>query len=400
MNFALLGDDLAVLPVVQAIKEHPRHDLTYAALASTTQAELMTSAPSVRVVEGWEDLMSAESVDAVLVAGSSPAVLEGAKQLATSGKPLLLFPRAEQEATLIYELSLIHDDVNVPLFPVIPLRFHPKMKQVRELIRSGALGTVLHLQMQQEVRTGENSETSLLLSWSDVDASLLMDADLLRSLGGHYNRVTALTAGTVEDRFALMTVMLAGNNLPEATWSLKAVSSQACWQLSLTAEKGSLHLTGENDPASITLKTEGVEIPSIPDSESESNIGREILVQFEKTVTGRPVQPNWTDLMRAFETVEATHRSVRRRRTIELHFESQSERSLFKTQMTAIGCGVLTLTFLAVLVVLLIGAMFDPEEMSQGAILMMKIARIAVFLPLVLFLLFQLLLFITRPSSS
>ena len=104
--------------------------------------------------------------------------------------------------------------------------------------------------------------------------------------------------------------------------------------------------------------------------------------------------------MRAFETVEATHRSVRRRRTIELHFESQSERSLFKTQMTAIGCGILTLTFFAVLVVLMIGAMFDPEKMSQGTVLAMKIARIAVFMPVFLFLLFQLLLFVTRPSSS
>ena len=400
MNFALLGDDLAVLPLVQAMKEHPRHDLTHAALASTMQAELMKTVPSVRIVGGWEDLITAASVDAVLVAGSSPAVLEGAKQLAASGKPLLLFPKAEQEATFIYELSLIHDDVNVPLFPVIPLRFHPKIKQVQELIQSGALGTVLHLQMQREVQTGDDKEPSSLLSWADVDAALLQDADLLRSLGGHYNRVTALAAGTVEDRFALMTVTLAGDNLPEATWSFKTVSSQAGWHCSLTAENGSLLLSGENDPSSIQLKFEGVELPSIPDSESESNIGSEILAQFEKAVSGKPVQPNWTDLMHAFETTEATHRSVRRRRTIELYFESQSERSLFKTQMTAIGCGVLTLTFLAVLVVLLIGAMFDPEQMSHGAVLAMKIARIAVFMPLFLFLLFQLLLFITRPSSS
>jgi predicted dehydrogenase len=400
MNFALLGDDLAVLPVAQAMKDHPQHDLTHAALVTTTQAELMKTAPSVRIIDGWEELMSVPSVDAVLVAGSSPKVLEGAKQLAASGKPLLLFPTAEQEATLIYELSLIHDDTSVTLFPVIPLRFHPKLKQVRELIQSGALGAIRHMQMQREIQTGKEKEPSPFLSWADVDAALLQDADLLRSLGGNYNRVTALAAGTAEDRFALMTVTLAGDNLPEATWSLKAVSVQAGWQLSLTTENGSVVLSGANEPSSITLKTEGVDLPPIPDPEAESNIGSEILAQFEKAVTGISVQPNWTDLMRAFETVEATHRSVRRRRTIELHFDSQSERSLFKTQMTAIGCGLLTLTFFAVLVVLLIGAMFDPKTMSQGTVLAMKIARIAVFLPVFLFLLFQMLLFITRPSSS
>lgn len=400
MNFALLGDDVALFVLVQAIKEHPEHELTHAVVTSAMQAELMQTVPSVRIVAQWEDLLAAESVDAVLLSGSQSRVLEGAKQLATDGKTILLFPTAKQDATLIYELLLIHDDNNVLLFPVIPMRVHRDVVRLQTLMQNGSLGTVRHLQMQREVKTENGKESSSLLSWADVDAALLRDSDLLRSLGGNYDRVTAIASGTEGNCFAMMTVTLSGDNLPDATWTLKPATLQPNWNLSVTVEKGRLALSGGPQPNEATLDVDQVDVSSVAVEETGADVGPLLLARFDKAVAGQPVKPDWTDLMRAFEIMEASHRSVRRRRTIELHFESQSERSLFKTQMTAIGCGLLTFTFLAVLVVLLIGAMFDPKEMSEGAVLAMKIARVVVFAPLFLFLLFQFLLFITRPSSD
>ena len=54
-------------------------------LTSTLSAVLKLS-PSVRVSPRWEDLLVADSVDVVLVAGDDPTALEGAKQLAAAGK--------------------------------------------------------------------------------------------------------------------------------------------------------------------------------------------------------------------------------------------------------------------------------------------------------------------------
>lgn len=75
--------------------------------------------------------------------------------------------------------------------------------------------------------------------------------------------------------------------------------------------------------------------------------------------------PTWTDAVRTFDLVDAVQRSIRRRRTIDLHFESMSERSQFKTQMTALGCGVLSLTTVGMVLLLLVGAIFDPRDVEQ-----------------------------------
>jgi myo-inositol 2-dehydrogenase/D-chiro-inositol 1-dehydrogenase len=98
--------------------------------------------------------------------------------------------------------------------------------------------------------------------------------------------------------------------------------------------------------------------------------------------------------VKCFETIDATHRSVRRRRTIELHFEPMSERAIFKTQMTAIGCALLVATFLLTLVYLGIASLIPLPGYALIGL------RALVFGPLVLFLLAQILLPLTRPSSA
>jgi hypothetical protein len=80
----------------------------------------------------------------------------------------------------------------------------------------------------------------------------------------------------------------------------------------------------------------------------------------EKTAFG-----TWADLARDFDLVEGALRSVRKRRTIDVHFEATSERSQFKTQMTAIGCGVLVLTLLGIIAVLIAGAALDPRNTTE-----------------------------------
>ncbi len=80
------------------------------------------------------------------------------------------------------------------------------------------------------------------------------------------------------------------------------------------------------------------------------------------------VRPDWADLTRDFEVLDAVRRSLARRRTIDLHFETTSERSLFKTQMTAIGCGVLLLTLFAFVLVLFLGSVLDTRgPVERGA---------------------------------
>src|SRR5690606_11836000 len=128
-------------------------------------------------------------------------------------------------------------------------------------------------------------------------------------------------------------------------------------------------------------------------AESRSQISL-LLDAFAETVRGKPAGPTWNEWLRACETVDAARRSWKRRRTIDLHYETTSERSQFKTQMTAIGCGVLMLTLALVPLLMLIGSVFALPPA------VMKVARIAVFAPLFLFLLLQLLTFVARPATE
>jgi predicted dehydrogenase len=486
MNFALLGDDPGVLPLVRSIAADSNHQLTHAAGMTATLADVMKLAPSVRVVPQWDELLLDNALNAVIVAGSDEGVLEGAKQLASAGKALLVFPVAGQGSTWIYELTLIRDDTRVMLFPVFAARVHPQLCRVRDIISGTEIGTVLHLQIEREVHVADESSSTPLLSSADVDEALLPDVDLFRNLGGDYNRITALHSGKTSGGISLATVTLAGENLPEASWSLKATTAETTWQLTVAADKGRLVISGGNDASAITVEGD---IATDESNNTDFDLGAAILDRFEAAMSGDRVRPDWTDLTCVFELVEATHQSIRRRRTIDLHFEIPSERSLFKTQMTAIGCGLLGVTFFAVLVVLTIGTLLDPRgnveftagsadtivfqdhfsgksatltaegsqhlekiggQMSKGTFqilieqcennsdpeldqlrrkavvdvlskkgardaekrtvvfplrgkwfsLLMRIARILVFLPLAVFLLLQLLLFVARPSAS
>ena len=62
--------------------------------------------------------------------------------------------------------------------------------------------------------------------------------------------------------------------------------------------------------------------------------------------------PNIHDGTRAMELVEATARSLRRGRTVDLHYESISEEASFKSVMTSTGCMILVASLFAVLLAL------------------------------------------------
>lgn len=397
MNFAVLGDDPAMLPVAQAIIESPMHQLTHAVAPNEAAATAMTTAsPALRIVTDWEELLNVPELDVVVVGGFDDVVLQGAKQLASAGKSILLFPDNRQDPAWIYEMTLIRDDNRVVLLPVFPLRDDPQVDRMHAAIADGRIGKVLHLQMERETHVEIDGDAALLLGIDAVNAVLLSDVDLLRAVGGNYNRITALHSGVVDRRVALATVTLAGSDVPESSWSVRPVTTESRWTLRVVGEKGQLTLSGRSGTdGSIESRLEGLSDVSEPatDNPAESPSLR-MLSRLEAAANGNDVSPDWTDVTRDFEIVEATARSLRRRRTIDLHFETASERNQFKTQMTAIGCGLVSMTMVSVVFLLIINAMFDVHPA------VMKVARIGVFVPLVLFLLLQLLLFIARPPAA
>ncbi|MBS0205297.1 MAG: hypothetical protein JSS49_20530 [Planctomycetes bacterium] len=382
MRLALLCDDVTVIPWIDAIIHDPNHELTLAVALTETARELLRGRSGIKLTPYWEDLVGGHSFDALLVGGSEPQVLEAIKQLAASGQTLLFVPKQDQGSTFIYELSLIRDDNHVPIHPALWHRCDPALRRARDAIHDGSLGRVQLIQFQRELPT----QGSSLVPQSEIDAAMLLDVDLLRWLSGDYDQVTALQTGACDQGALTQSVKLAGRNLPEATWDVCAGNAPIS-RLKIHTDRGVTNL--EQNPGSLEWTVTG------PDGVCHSGDRQAAVLNYLQSLESNSTLPmEWPELVKAFETVDATHRSIRRRRTIDLHFEPMSERAIFKTQMTAIGCSVLIATFLLVLVYL---AIASTVPLPDTALLVL---RTMIFAPLGLFLLLQLLYPLTRPSEA
>lgn len=400
MRLALLCDDLAVIPWLDAMGSGSTHEIVVAATVSPRGSELLRGRAGIRLTNQWEDLLIARDIDAVLVGGSDPSLLEAVKQLATAGQSILFLPQAAQGSTFLYELSLIRDDNRVRLCPALVHRRDQALVRLRDVLRDGSLGNVQLIQFEREV---SGPSTTGPIPQTVVDAALLPDLDLLRWLSGDYDQITALRTGAASETVLMQTVTLAGRGLPEATWHIQSTSGAEVSRLTVHAERG--RAVVERDPVSnewVLTESSGATVIG-----NRVAAARELLDEFEASLTGNTSSVEWPELVKVFETLDATQRSVKRRRTIELHFEPMSERATFKTQMTAMGCGVLVATLLLTLVYLAIASLVPqtpkPGELPDGwerVRGVLHVGRVFVFAPPAIFLVLQLLYPLTRPASG
>ena len=411
MRFALTGNDRVALCVARAVALHPDHRLVRQ-VASAHGHSTPLLAAGVTHCQSWEDLLVDPEVDAVIVGEEGEQGRQAVRQLAQAGKFVLFGPDLTQPAEFFYELALMEGESPGRLFPLLAARAHPAVLELGEMLDRQELGRLRHVRLER--RIAANPDGASLLSESVIERALLEDADLLRILCGDYDQVTALRSGDVEQGYSLANVTLGGPKVPQAVWAAAAGASDE-WRLTLTGEGRSALLEGDPDAGRLRLTVDGAQ-ETISLEDVEDDPGEWLLEAFVASVAvegnaerqegpedkerGRGgdkesgLTPSlWRELARSVELVEAVERSVRRRRTIDVHFESPSERGMFKTQMTAVGCSLLIFTLLGVVVYLIAAAAIPfPAWLKQ---LMVAL----IFLPLGIFLAAQLLLFVTRPAG-
>jgi predicted dehydrogenase len=388
MNFGLLCDDPAAAPVLAAIRRSCVHALTHVVLVSPEADRLLHGLAGLQFHSRWEDLLAARNVDAVIVGGSSPDAWDGARRLASEGMPLLVCPTLAQGAAPLYELSLIRDDRQGVLLPVWKHRLDPQLQRLRDQLRSVDRPAISYLQWEHEVGLGVGAE----VPGAVMNEELLHAADLLRFLCGAADQVTTLrTAGTSTGAL-IQSVVLAGRSIPEATWTIRSAARKSS-RLTLQTPEGPaiLEWHAESD-CWIAFSTSP--LPAVKEGGAAGNAAERLLDECADAVAGRKTETAWVDVLHAAEIVDAAQRSLARRRTIELHHEGLSERAIFKTQMAAMGCGVLLLTLVLMLGYLVLASVapLDPR--------ILNVLRVLVFAPLFVFLLLQLLLPLTRTAEE
>jgi predicted dehydrogenase len=413
MQLALICDDPLILSWLDALQGDCGHDVVLAVVLTPSAAAVLRGRTGIQLTNRWEDLLLARQIDAVIVGGRDPEVLNAAKQLATAGQPMLFLPNPMQGSTFLYELNLIRDENRVKLCPAMTHRRDKAMIRLRQLIDTRALGTTRQLQFERKVFV---ESTATKLSQETVDAALLGDLDVLRWLGGNYDQVAAIRTGAAEGAVCMQMVTLGGRGLAEATWHIQSTDSTEVCRLTIHSDTGRtvIERASETSEWILTAVTGETTVGS------RATAVRQLLDEFGESLASDIVPIEWSDLVQVFETLDATQRSVNRRRTIELHFEPMSERSTFKTQMTAMGCGVLVATLFLMLIYLAIASLVPlPNVAPPAAIprrfpvatqglpvdegfvrMALHVARVLVFAPLAIFLSLQLLYPLTRPARA
>lgn len=408
MKFAIVGETADTLPIALSLDGAEQHSVTHVAMVPS-DSRVMANLPGARLVAEWEDLLADDTVEAVVISGHEDQVLPPARQIAGTGRPLLVVPSVGLTAAFAYELTLVRDENLVPLYPILLHRLDPAAVRLRGLLDESAIGDLIQIRIERTITTTDN----LLTQDRDVEPWLQPDADMLRWMGGAFTQVTAIYQGTSDGGFVNATVNLAGDNATDSSWTLATGPTEA-WKLTASGSAGQLVLERNAGVSRLTKNGESV---SLADGSTESHEAT-WLAALPKA-TSAFIQANarndqasvWTDFTRSHEIVDAHRRSIRRRRTIDMHFETLSERSQFKTQMAAMGCGILTYTLFGLVAYLgFAGALEPAEEMIAGDAaseaewsryrLICNIAFAVWIGPLTLFLAAQLLLGITKPPAK
>jgi predicted dehydrogenase len=102
-----------------------------------------TRYPSARATESYDELLSDETLDAVVIATPVPTHFALAKQALEAGKHVFVEKPPAMHAAEMDELVRIAEERDLVLMPGHLLLYHPAVVKLKELVDAGELGDVL-----------------------------------------------------------------------------------------------------------------------------------------------------------------------------------------------------------------------------------------------------------------
>ncbi|MCA9053288.1 MAG: hypothetical protein KDA75_05590 [Planctomycetaceae bacterium] len=302
-------------------------------------------------------------LDAAILGGSSTSIREAARVVGAQ-TPLLVLPRVTDVAAIAYGLLPDLEDGR-RIIPALSARHAAAVQAYLQRFIRGDLGDLTLIEVTRTQPAEQSSTGAARLQHAVIEAAFFQDVDLLRLLGGDYNRVTAVRVGGDDAHARQLSVTLSADDLADAVWTITP-GPESGWRMTLTGTRATAELRSQ-DGDSPTFQIDGQNIV-IADTGAEI-VALQAFLDTLDSVDQQSSQSTelagWNDLIRAVDLLEGVNRSLRRRRTIDLHFESTSERSQFKTQMTTIGCGVLLWALFGTCLGLILGSAFDPRDSTE-----------------------------------
>ena len=368
MKFGVIGNNPLAMRLLLELAGSVEHSLVVGAITDRLARSVAAAQISMRLVSTPEDALLDSAVDAVIIAVDDiDESLRLCRAATQAEKHVVIIPPLECSPAFSFELHLILDESRhsiVPMTGRFQLAELPAMEKCLPMDRSG----VLQIAAETPI---ENS------SLESRTITILQGLDILSASGFEYTQVTALESLAPDG--TLLSLLITLN-------SQSAVETPAP-PATLTIRPQALKLTPDSE---LKIQRSSQPVQRLMISERTPALPR-----IEWLFGDRDACSRWMETFSiSLELAEAVKKSLRRRRTVDVHFDSGSERGVFKSQMTAMGCGVLTFMMFGMVAYLVIAQLTTLPNW------VLHIARILWIAPLVIFLLAQALLPLARDRSG
>jgi myo-inositol 2-dehydrogenase/D-chiro-inositol 1-dehydrogenase len=293
-----------------------------------------------------DDALARAGVEVVIVGGPIDSRGEALRRAAAEGLAIICLHPPGDDSEAYYQVALSRDETGAAIVPDLPFRLHPGVDRMRRALATNELGAFRGLRLEAPCLEGKNL----------VRETFARAVDAVRALVGEIEALTATgdPPGVDPDLELVVQLRAAGGRRAELrAWCGPSEPSR----LTLQGAMGSLTLdfetTLEQPLRLIRRESQQPEnIMSFEPWDPHGAIFSVLLASRGRHDGSAPPSPNIHDGTRAMELVEATVRSLRRGRTVDLHYEPISEESSFKSVMTSTGCMILVASFFAVLLAL------------------------------------------------
>ncbi len=370
MRFAIVGECPEAVFIAAALQASDQHQICASCVSGSLAAAMSERGITYSLVSSPEEAIVDPTCEAVLIAVADvDQSMAMARQASQAGCHVLILSPQNVSTAYSFELHLLLDESEKGIVPLTGRWYVADVAQAKHS----------EVGIQQMRLVFPLTEESL------AEAQLL-GVDALCGCGYEFTQVTALDVPGPDGRLLSRSITLASSGTSEQ----HAPPATLLFDQETNGEQASIFAKLQNgDTLSLTT--------ALPNPANDHNA--EFQAQVLHNLTARLVDANacqqgMEQFSNTLELMEGLQKSLRRRRTVDVHFDGVSERSAFKTQMTAIGCGVLTYLLFGLVAFLLVA---QVATLPQWAL---QIGRILWITPLVLFLFAQFLLPLARERSS
>ena len=326
MNILILGDGPDELLWARAVLDHPEHHLVAACPG-------FKGLPDVPGGNDLDAALALRGIDCVICGGDPALRSEGLRRAASTGLRALALHPPGPNADPYYQVALSRQENGAIVMPDLPARLHPGYAALEKAVRDDGKKTG---------RVVRYEATAGPLDGDLAGHVLPRLIDVVRAMIGE---VSAVTATGVPSGETLTVHLRTGSDLHGEIRLTRGPHEPA--RLIVPAGDGSLTLEHE-----LTFDGSSRLVRKSPrDGESVIELGSwdakaAILRALEDADPSGEATPGLGDGTRAMEVAEAAARSLRKGRTIDLHYEEMSEVGNFKSVMTSTGCALLLIAMI------------------------------------------------------